>query len=112
MNASAEAEIREIILQKLAELEEQDRLGRDGQAVVELDQQAVGRLSRMDALQSQAMAKATQAQREIQVKALNAALKRMEDDDYGYCRDCGEDIPDARLKLNPAVLKCMSCATG
>ena len=112
MNASAEAEIREIILQKLAELEEQDRLGRDGQAVVELDQQAVGRLSRMDALQSQAMAKATQAQREIQVKALNAALKRMEDDDYGYCLDCGEDIPDARLKLNPAVLKCMSCATG
>ncbi|MGR3813153.1 MAG: TraR/DksA family transcriptional regulator [Cognatishimia activa] len=112
MNASAEAEIREIILQKLAELEEQDRLGRDGQAVVELDQQAVGRLSRMDALQSQAMAKATQAQREIQVKALNAALKRMEDDDYGYCQDCGEDIPDARLKLNPAVLKCMSCATG
>lgn len=112
MNASAEAEIREIILQKLAELEEQDRLGRDGQAVVELDQQAVGRLSRMDALQSQAMAKATQAQREIQVKALNAALKRMEDDDYGYCQDCGEDIPDARLKINPAVLKCMSCATG
>ena len=112
MNASAEAEIREIILQKLAELEEQDRLGRDGQAVVELDQQAVGRLSRIDALQSQAMAKATQAQREIQVKALNAALKRMEDDDYGYCQDCGEDIPDARLKLNPAVLKCMSCATG
>lgn len=112
MNASAEAEIREIILQKLADLEEQDRLGREGQAVVELDQQAVGRLSRMDALQSQAMAKATQAQREIQFKALKAALKRMEDDDYGYCQDCGEDIPDARLKLNPAVLKCMSCATG
>ncbi|NQY58616.1 TraR/DksA family transcriptional regulator [Cognatishimia sp.] len=112
MNASAEAEIREIILQKLTDLEEQDRLGREGQAVVELDQQAVGRLSRMDALQSQAMAKATQAQREIQVKSLKAALKRMDDEDYGYCQDCGEDIPVARLKLNPAVLKCMSCATG
>lgn len=112
MNASREAEIREIVLQKLAELEEQDRLGRDGQAVVELDQQAVGRLSRMDALQSQAMAKATQAQRDIQIKALKTALQRLDEDDYGYCQDCGEDIPHARLALNPAVQKCISCATG
>ena len=86
MNASREAEIREIVLQKLAELEEQDRLGRDGQAVVELDQQAVGRLSRMDALQSQAMAKATQAQRDIQIKALKSALLRLDEDDTAIVR--------------------------
>ena len=112
MNASAEAEIREIILQKLAELDDQDALGQSGQAVVKLDQRAVGRLSRMDALQSQAMAKATGSQRAAQRVGLKAALLRLEDGDYGSCLDCGEEIALARLKLNPAVQTCITCANG
>ena len=51
---------QELIAQMLAELDREDARGQDGQSVVTLDQQAVGRLSRMDALQSQAMAKAQQ----------------------------------------------------
>lgn len=44
MNARPQAEFREIILQKLAELGEQDRLGKDAQAVVDLGRQAVDQL--------------------------------------------------------------------
>ena len=61
MNDSDLKDIRNQLLALLADLEEQNSLGADGQAIVTLDQQSVGRLSRMDALQGQAMAKATAA---------------------------------------------------
>ncbi len=103
-----EAQIRE----RLAELSALSASGQQAQAVVELDQQAVGRLSRMDALQNQAMAKAQQANRDIEAHRLNAALQRLEDGEYGYCEDCGERISDGRLKLDLAASKCVSCASG
>ncbi|MBW4984830.1 TraR/DksA C4-type zinc finger protein [Mameliella sp. CS4] len=93
-------------------LDEEDALGRDGQSTVELDQQAVGRLSRQDALLNQSMAKATQARRDAQRRALNAALARIEDGDFGYCGDCGEEIAVKRLELDPTARRCISCASG
>lgn len=63
MNAKREAVFRDLIRARLAELAQEDALGQAGKATVELDQQSVGRLSRMDALQNQAMAKATDARR-------------------------------------------------
>ena len=83
------SEFRALITTRLAELDAEDSLGEAGQATVELDQQAVGRLSRKDALQNQAMAKATGARRLAERTRLQAALARMEDDEYGYCEDCG-----------------------
>ena len=77
---------------------------------VELDQQSVGRLSRMDALQVQAMAQETERRRQARILALNAALKRIEDDEYGYCAACGEEIAEARLNLDPACATCIDCA--
>ena len=80
--------------------------------MVELDQQAVGRLSRMDALQNQAMAKAQQARRDQQVRRLQAALIRIDGGEFGYCEDCGDKIPHGRLDLDLAASKCVSCASG
>ena len=102
--------LRAVIADRLATLDEEDRLGRDGQSVVELDQQSVGRLSRMDAMQSQAMAKATQARRDSMRRGLQLALARMEAGEFGYCDDCGEDIALRRLELDPTVRRCVSCA--
>jgi len=79
---------------------------------VELDQQAVGRLSRMDAIERKAMADATNRLRQTEIVQLTAALKRIEQDDFGYCVDCGEEIERERLNHNPAILKCLDCATG
>ncbi|MGR3759615.1 TraR/DksA family transcriptional regulator [Roseobacteraceae bacterium NS-SX3] len=97
---------------RLAELEAEDALGAEARGVVELDQQMVGRLSRMDALQMQAMANAQAARRAGESQRLRAALLRMEDGEFGYCEDCGEEIALKRLQLNPAVAKCISCARG
>lgn len=77
---------------------------------VELDQQSVGRLSRMDALQVQAMAKAVESGRRARLQRIDAALKRLADDDYGACTDCGEDIPAKRLAIDPTITRCVICA--
>ena len=106
------AGFRDLIAGKLWDLDGEDARGRDGQAVVTLDQQSVGRLSRMDALQSQAMAKAGQARRDGQRRALIAALDRIGTGDYGYCNDCGEIIAPARLRLDPTATRCIDCASG
>lgn len=83
---------------------------RDSSATVELDQTRSGRLSRMDALQLQAMAKAGQSRATIELRRIEAALRRIESGDYGECRDCGEEISLGRLTANPAAGFCLVCA--
>ena len=92
---------RSLILERLAALDADDEAGKQGQAIVKLDQTSVGRLSRMDALQHQAMAQATARRREVERMRLNAALDRIEDDEFGFCTDCGEELPLARLEQDP-----------
>ena len=97
---------------RLAELDAEDAAGAAGQKTVELDQQAVGRLSRMDALQNQAMAQAQARRRQAERAKIHAALKRIETGEYGYCTDCGEDIAPARLAADPAIALCAECMRG
>lgn len=112
MNTTDLRHFRALIHSRLEELTTLSALGQGSQSVVELDQQSVGRLSRMDALQNQAMAKAQQARRDVEVLRLHEALARIEEDAFGYCEDCGEQIAKGRLELNLAACKCVSCASG
>jgi len=82
----------------------------DSSQVVELDQARVGRLSRMDAMQAQAMSQAAGRRRELMLKNITAALARMDKDDYGLCRSCGEPINPKRLEYDPTAILCVSCA--
>ena len=82
----------------------------EARSTVELDQTAVGRLSRMDALQGQQMALATDRRRALELKRIESALKRLEDGDYGYCVRCEEPITAKRLAFDPAVTLCVTCA--
>lgn len=90
----------------------EDAASRDDRGTVELDQQSVGRLSRMDAMQRQAMAQATSRRRAGRRQRIAAALERINTSEFGYCEDCGEEIARARLDLDPTVTKCVSCARG
>ncbi len=81
-------------------------------APVQLDQQSVGRLSRMDALQVQAMAKAEQVRRDARLQRVKAALTRLDDGNYGDCLRCGEGIDNKRLDADPAATLCIACARG
>lgn len=94
------------------QLAREDALGAQGQETVTLDQQATGRLSRQDALQQQAMAKATQARRDQMRQRIKAAFQRLDEGEYGYCTECGEAIAVKRLALDPTLPTCVSCARG
>ena len=101
--------LKTLIKEKLDELVQEDSLGHGSQAIVKLDQQAIGRLSRMDALQSQAMAKAQKLRRQGMRQALEVALQRLDTDEFGYCEECGDIIDLNRLMANPSIRKCISC---
>ncbi len=93
-----------------AELEALSSGTGDDRKPVELDQQSVGRLSRQDSLQVQAMAKAADARRAMELRRIEAALRRLEAGDYGWCVECGEAIAEKRLETDPAAPRCADCA--
>jgi len=103
---------RDQITERLTALQKESALSEETRSTVILDQQSVGRLSRMDAMQQQAMAQATERRRAVERQKLEAALARIDADEFGFCADCGDDIPPARLALDPTVLRCISCARG
>ncbi len=94
----------------MAELAAEDETAGTSTAPVTLDQDSVGRLSRIDAMQVQAMALATQERRRQEKARIVAALRRIEAGDYGWCAACGEDIAPARLLNDPTVTHCINCA--
>lgn len=112
MDKQREAALRARLEAELADLDTEDALGAAGQKTVELDQTSVGRLSRMDALQGQAMAKATSARRAQRRQRIAAAFARMDEGEFGYCTECGEEIAPARLDLDPTAATCIGCAAG
>nr|WP_319388868.1 TraR/DksA family transcriptional regulator [uncultured Cohaesibacter sp.] len=85
-------------------------LSKETRAIVALDQQSVGRLSRMDALQGQAMAEATQRRRVLELQKIEQAIKRLDSGDFGYCVECDEKIPLERLEIDPTATLCVACA--
>lgn len=109
MSADLDA-LRKKLEQMRADLQSDQALGDADCAPVELDQTSVGRLSRLDAMQVQAMALANQQRRRAELARVISALRRIDSDDYGYCVVCGEEIPEARVMHNPAVTTCVGCA--
>ncbi|GGX86623.1 molecular chaperone DnaK [Litchfieldella qijiaojingensis] len=102
--------IAEKLRENRAQLLESSESTRDARSTVELDQTSVGRLSRMDAMQGQAMAKAEEERRKLAVRRIDAALLRIEQGNFGECIECGEWIAAKRLEWDPTVLKCIDCA--
>lgn len=103
-------EIRTRLKAERALLEQMSQGAAELRAPVDVDQQSVGRLSRMDSLQVQAMALATEERRRQQIARIDAALKRLDEGTYGECVICGETIAPKRLELDPAVPTCITCA--
>ena len=94
------------------ELERIADTGDDPAAVVQLDQTKVGRLSRMDALQAQAMAQASGERRAVQLREIDAALKRIDEGSYGDCERCEQPINPRRLDADPTARLCIDCASS
>lgn len=104
------AEMCTALTRRLAELDElRDQNERD-RAPVELDQTRVGRLSRMDAMQGQAMAEAQGERRRIERLRIENAMARIADGSYGECLRCGDEIAEGRLRADPTTPVCVDCA--
>ncbi|MDH3419514.1 MAG: TraR/DksA family transcriptional regulator [Gammaproteobacteria bacterium] len=104
------ADVREKLLKLRAELEAVASTSDESSQIVELDQARVGRLSRMDALQAQAMAQESGRRREIMLRRISVALERVERGDYGLCQSCDEPIHHKRLEFDPTASLCIQCA--
>ena len=100
------------LLARREELEALAATAAESRRPVELDQSRVGRLSRMDALQDQAMALETERRRDNERRRIEAALRRLAEGEFGYCLGCGEVIEAKRLALDPTAPQCVDCAAG
>jgi len=87
-----------------------EKVGADAAETVVLDQTRQGRLSRMDALQQQAMSKASNQRRQKKLQDIERALIRIQQDEFGYCLECDETIHPKRLEFNPTTTLCIQCA--
>ena len=105
-----EAEARIKLIARREALDAQDAANAESRETVELQQDSVGRLSRMDAMQQQAMAQATARRRVAKRARIAAALERMDEGEWGWCTACGNEIAAKRLQHDPSVAKCVECA--
>lgn len=96
--------------ERLAEVERLEAFEHEAARPVELDQQSVGRLSRMDAMQMQAIAAEHERRYRLERARIVAALQRLADGEYGHCLTCDGKIPARRLDLDPAATQCVRCA--
>jgi len=103
------AELRTELVRQLTRLERSMKVTEEAARPVELDQTAVGRLSRMDALQNQALTKNLQERELIKYAQLEQALKRLESGTYGICSECAGPIPFERLLVFPETPSCGRC---
>jgi DnaK suppressor protein len=99
------------LIQQREELLSTADAARDSGKPVILDQSSVGRLSRMDAMQGQAMAIESQRRRELQLRRIDLALARIAAGEYGICLSCDEDIDPRRLEIDPTATLCIACAS-
>ena len=112
MDAKTTARLRQRLLERQAELQALSEVSAEARAAVPLDQQSVGRLSRMDAMQGQAMAQAQERQRANELVRIERALAKIAEGEFGFCEECEEEIAQKRLEADPTVRLCIHCAAN
>ena len=71
---------------------------------------AIGRVSRMDAINNKSVNEAALKKAELKLKNLNVALTKIDDTDFGICIRCKNPIPLGRILLMPQAITCVNCA--
>ena len=110
MDAKQTERFRHKLLSLKAVLEDIESTSGEATQTVQLDQQSVGRLSRMDARQAQQMARASEERRKQELVRIDGALKRLDSGDFGFCFVCDDEIDPRRLEINPTITRCLACA--
>lgn len=103
------AELRAELTRQLERLQKSMKITDEALRTVELDQTTVGRLSRMDSLQNQALSAGLREREVARLAQILEALQRLEVGRYGACVSCGSAIPFERLYVFPEAPECASC---
>jgi len=104
-------ELHERLVALEAQLQDALDSSQKSAAPVELDQSTMGRVSRIDAIQQQQMARASLQAARTRLAQVRAALQAVAEDTYGECRRCEEPIGYARLAARPETPFCLDCQT-
>ena len=104
-------QIREELLRSLSRLERSLKISGEGARPRDLEQDTVGRLSRIESLQNQGLLKSLEDRERSQIVQIAEALRRIEDGTFGACNACGGPIPFERLLVYPETRACTACAT-
>jgi DnaK suppressor protein len=111
MDEQAQHEARSRLESLRKELGAEKERAAEGTEPVELDQARVGRLSRMDSIQQQAMALEQDRRRDTQLKRIEGAFQRLDKGTYGQCAKCSSAIEEKRIEFDPTIFFCQGCAT-
>ena len=111
MNDAELNRFKTLLLQQRDTLMASQQLGQSATETLALDQSSVGRVSRIDAIQSQSMAIETTRLRQQQLRQITTALAMIESGDYGFCTECDAEIDVKRLSIDPAAMQCVPCAS-
>ena len=71
---------------------------------------AIGRVSRMDAINNKSVNESALKKAELKLKNLNVAITKIDDSDFGMCIRCKKPIPIGRILLLPQAITCVHCA--
>ena len=104
--------LRQLLVAQRCEIEASLDSAQTDTRPVTLDQQSVGRVSRIDAIQQQQMALANRQLASAQLRSIEQALRRIDTGDYGECLECGEPIARARLRAQPFACLCIDCQSA
>lgn len=71
---------------------------------------AIGRVSRMDAINNKSVMEASLRQAREKLDKLHYVLDRVDKPEFGQCARCGNVIPVGRILLKPESVYCVNCA--
>ena len=110
MNSLDREKLRVAISTKITELQIVVQSDASSSGNIELDQMRVGRLTRMDAVQHHAIAQVQMDRAAKQLILLQILFSKVDEETFGECHCCGEDIAIGRLLVRPESLRCIECA--
>jgi len=110
MNAEQKEELKKKIIE-LLEKSKEDLVEISKMTLPVKPENSLGRISRMDAINNKAVMEVAQRNKEAKIAKLKLALLKIEDDDFGTCKDCKNQIQSMRLMYLPESTLCIHCAS-
>jgi DnaK suppressor protein len=71
---------------------------------------AIGRISRMDAINNKSVIEAALRKAKEKLVKLKLALSKVDDNDFGLCIRCHKPIPLGRILIMPQARSCVACS--